>query len=131
MPDRPHLVPGPDHPITITQPTDQRIVVRAAGETVADSTRALALAEADYPVAYYLPMADVNSSVLEPTQTQTYCPYKGDASYWSVVGSEGRIEDAVWGYRTPYPAVAQIADHVAFYPDRVEIIVGPVDQAVG
>ena len=119
---REHLIPGPDHPITVT-PADARVVVTANGKTIADSTAALELREASYPPAYYVPLADVDQTVLTPSQTRTYCPYKGDASYYSVSGPDGEITDAVWSYVTPYPAVAGIAGHVAFYPDRVRISV--------
>ena len=125
MTDRPHLVPGPEHPITVTEAADLHVTVRGGGMLIADSTRALALQEADYPVAYYLPSTDVDFSILESSGTQTHCPFKGDASYWSVVGADGRIDDAVWGYPEPYPAVAGIVDHVAFYPGQVEITVEP------
>ena len=122
MTDRPVLVPGPDHPITVT-PTGQRVVVTVAGKTVADSTNALTLQESTYPAVQYIPMADVDTSLLEKTDTSTYCPYKGDASYYSIpVGGE-RAANAVWTYESAYDSVAQIDDHVAFYPDRVDSIV--------
>jgi uncharacterized protein (DUF427 family) len=117
---RQHLIPGPDHPITVT-PADVRVVVSAGGKVVADTSKALVLREASYPPAYYLPLEDVDPEVLRPSQTQTYCPYKGDASYYSVAGPDGEITDAIWTYADPYPAVSEIAGHVAFYPDRVEI----------
>jgi uncharacterized protein (DUF427 family) len=118
--DRKQLTPGPDHPITV-QPADVQVVVSADGKIVADTAAALVLREASYPPVYYVPLADVDQSLLRPSQTQTYCPYKGDASYYSVAGPEGEITDAVWTYTTPYPAVAEIAGHVAFYPDRVQL----------
>jgi uncharacterized protein (DUF427 family) len=121
--ERKRLIPGPDHPITV-EPADVRVVVTAGDTVVADSAKALVLREASYPPAYYLPMADVDEAVLRPSQTQTYCPYKGDASYYSVAGPDGEITDAVWTYATPYEAVAEIAGHVAFYPDRVSITAG-------
>jgi uncharacterized protein (DUF427 family) len=120
---REHLIPGPEHPITV-EPADVRVVVSAGGKAVADSSKALVLQEASYPPVYYVPLADVDDSLLTSSQTRTYCPYKGDASYYSVSGPEGEITDAVWTYATPYPAVAEIAGHVAFYPDRVQITVG-------
>ena len=120
-------IPGPEHPITI-EPTAARVVARVGGTVVADSTRALTLREASYPPVQYIPLEDVDQALLTATDTGTYCPYKGDASYWSIVlpeaGAEanGRLADAVWGYREPYPSVAAIAGHVAFYPDRVEVV---------
>ena len=124
MAERPELVPGPDHPITVTaNPT--RIVVQVAGRVVADTRQALTLREADYPPVHYIPMADVDSALLERSETTTYCPYKGDASYYSVQPAGGdEVGDAIWTYQDPYPAVAEIAGHVAFYADRAEITVG-------
>ena len=121
MADKPVLQPGPDHPITVTSnPT--RIVVQVAGRVVADTRRALTLREADYPPVQYIPMADVDSALLERSKTTTYCPYKGDASYYSIPEGGERSVDAIWVYESPYPAVAEIKDHVAFYPDRVDSI---------
>ena len=115
-------IPGPDHPITI-EPSTEHVVMRAGEAVIADSGSTLVLRESTYPAVYYVPLSDVDQSVLVDSGTQTYCPYKGDASYYSVAGAEGEITDAIWTYRAPYPAVAQIAGHVAFYPDRVNISV--------
>lgn len=117
-------VPGPDHPITI-KPSSDHVTVRAGGKTVADSTATLVLQEADYPAARYIPLADVDQALLAPSDTTTYCPYKGDASYWSITADPERGQDAVWFYPEPRPAVQEIRDHVAFYTDRVEITVEP------
>jgi uncharacterized protein (DUF427 family) len=119
-------LPGPDHPITI-EPTSARVVVGVGGQIVADSTSALVLQEADYPPVHYLPLSDVDPALLRRTDTSTYCPYKGDASYYTLTTSDGDLDDVVWTYDNPYDAVAAIAGHVAFYPDRVEIVV--VDEA--
>ncbi|MEV6926570.1 DUF427 domain-containing protein [Dactylosporangium sp. NPDC051485] len=119
---RPQLIPGPDHPITV-EPSGVRVVVRAGERVVADTTEALALQESTYPVVYYVPLADVDQSLLERTEHATYCPYKGDASYYSVVTPEGALDNAVWSYEEPYEAVAPIAKRVAFYPDKLEITV--------
>jgi uncharacterized protein (DUF427 family) len=118
METREPMIPGPDHPITI-EPSVQRFIVRSEGRVVADSTATLTLQEADYPPVQYFPIADVDEALLEGSSTSTYCPFKGDASYYDLVGS--KVADAVWTYRDPYPAVAQIAGHLAFYPDRVTI----------
>lgn len=96
--------------------------------TIRDLTRgslcALVLQEANYPAVHYVPLSDVDPEVLRPSRTSTYCPYKGDASYYSIATPEsGEITDAIWTYEKPYDAVADIASHVAFYPDRVEIVV--------
>ena len=118
--NRPELVPGPDHPITIT-PNAGHIVVKVGDKVVADSRNALTLQESTYPAVPYIPLADVDQSLLRPTETTTYCPYKGDASYYTVDLPDNELTDAVWTYREPYPAVAEIAGHVAFYADKVEI----------
>jgi uncharacterized protein (DUF427 family) len=115
------LTPGPDHPITVT-PFRGRVTVTAGDLKVADTTAALELRESTYPPVYYVPLTDVDSELLSPTDTATYCPYKGDASYYSVVGQDGKtVADAVWHYKEPYQPVAEIAGHVAFYTDRVEV----------
>jgi uncharacterized protein (DUF427 family) len=118
---KPVLVPGPDHPISLT-PTAARVIVKLAGQTVADTTSAVTLQESTYPGVQYIPRADVDVSLLERTDNQTYCPYKGDASYYSVRVGDRLAENAIWTYETPYDAVAQIKDYVAFYPDRVDSI---------
>ncbi len=119
MADKPRLQPGPDHPITVT-PTGRRVVVTVAGKVVADSERALTVQESTYPSVQYIPLDDVDRSLLERTETTTYCPYKGDASYYSIpVGGE-RSVDAIWVYEQPHDAVKEIKDHVAFYPDRID-----------
>jgi len=116
------LVPGPDHPITV-DPTGAHVTVRAGGVVVAESDRALTLAEAGYPPVQYLPVEDVDPGVLHPTGTSTHCPYKGDASYWTLSVAGGDLVDAVWGYPHPHDAVAPIAGHVAFAHDGVEVAV--------
>jgi len=123
MPDKPVLVPGPSHPITVA-PAGEHVVVRAGGRVVADTTRALRLQEADYPPVLYVPREDADMATLQRSDHETYCPYKGDASYYTVTGAPAG-ENAVWTYETPYDAVADIREHLAFYPDRVEIEVTP------
>lgn len=119
-------IPGPDHPITIAA-ADKRWRARFDGHVIADSADALVLKEANYPPVIYFPRKDVSMEFLSRTQRRTYCPYKGDANYYSVV-MDGRIaEDVVWTYETPFPAMAEIAERLAFYPDKVEIYA--VDEA--
>lgn len=113
--------PGPDHPITI-EPAHARVVVVVAGQIVADSTRALSLREAAYPAVLYLPRADVDLALLVKTDLVTYCPYKGDCSYYTISAGGTRAVNAIWSYEQPYQAVAGIAGHMAFYPDRVDSI---------
>jgi uncharacterized protein (DUF427 family) len=119
--NKPIKHPGPDHPIAI-EPNPRRIVVSIAGRVIADSRDALMLREATYPPVPYIPLKDVDQSLLERTSHSTYCPYKGECSYYSIpIGGE-RSVNAVWTYETPYESVAQIKDHVAFYPNRVDEI---------
>ena len=114
-------VPGSDHPITIAR-HPARIVVRSGGVTVADSRDALALREGAYPPVFYIPRKDVDMSKLTRTQHTSHCPYKGDASYYSIAPGGERATNAVWSYESPYPAVAAIRDLLAFYPSRVDAI---------
>jgi uncharacterized protein (DUF427 family) len=114
-------IPGPDHPISI-QRNPARVVVSVADRVIADTRNALTLREADYPLVQYIPREDVDLTQLERTDHATYCPYKGDCSYYSVPAGEKKSVNAVWTYEDPYPAVAQIKGHVAFYPDRVDEI---------
>jgi uncharacterized protein (DUF427 family) len=117
------LEPSAGHPITI-EPTKGRVQVRVNGELIADTTAALELREATIPAVQYIPLADVVQDRLIHTDTTTYCPFKGDASYYSVTTSAGdTVDDVIWTYEQPYPAVAQIAGHVAFYPNKAEISV--------
>jgi uncharacterized protein (DUF427 family) len=118
---KPVKQPGPDHPITIA-PHPAHVVVRAGGRTIADTRAALALREAGYPAVLYVPRDDVDLAQLERTDHATYCPYKGDAAYYSIPGGGGRGTNAVWTYEEPYEAVFPIKDHLAFYPDRVDAI---------
>jgi uncharacterized protein (DUF427 family) len=123
MTDRPVLEPTASHPITV-EPTGKHVTVRVNGEVVADTRDALTLQESTYPAVQYIPLRDVVQTVLQSSDTQTYCPFKGDASYYNVVTSAGdTVEDAIWTYESPYPAVGQIAGHVAFYPDKADITV--------
>ena len=120
MSEKQALVPDSRHPITIT-PTPGRVVVMLGDRTVADTGSALTLQEADYPAVQYVPLADVDPAVLRSTDHATYCPYKGDASYYSLEVDGQTYDNAVWTYQAPYPAVSEIAGHVAFYPDVVEV----------
>jgi len=115
--------PSAGHPITI-EPTKGRVQVRVNGELVADSTAALELREATLPAVQYIPIVDVVQDRLTRTDTSTHCPFKGDASYYSVTTSAGEtVEDVIWTYEEPYPAVAPIVGHVAFYPNKAEVSV--------
>lgn len=117
-----HKEPGPDHPITIT-PHPKRVRVHYRGRVVAETTRALSLKEASYPAVLYIPREDADMAALRRTAHATHCPYKGDAAYYSLIADgEEAAENAVWSYEEPYPAVAAIKNHLAFYPNRVDRI---------
>jgi uncharacterized protein (DUF427 family) len=118
---KPVKTPGPDHPIIIER-NPRRVVVTLAGRVIADTREALTLREADYPAVHYIPRKDADMASLQRTEHATYCPYKGDCSYYSIPHGGARATNAVWTYENPYPAVARIAGHLAFYPDRVDAI---------
>lgn len=115
-----HIAAGtPDHPITISA-EPHRVRVTFAGRVVADTRRALSLAEASYPPVMYIPREDVDQPMLERTDHKTHCPYKGEASYYSIRTDDRVAHNAVWTYEQPLPAVVAIAGYVAFYPNRVD-----------
>jgi uncharacterized protein (DUF427 family) len=123
MTDKPIHLPSATHPITVT-PTGKHVTVTVNGVVVADTDNSLTLQEASYPAVQYVPLADVDPTVLERTDHATYCPYKGDASYYSLADGETVAENEVWCYVSPYDAVSEIAGRVAFYPHLVEITIG-------
>jgi uncharacterized protein (DUF427 family) len=129
MNDRQIRLPGPDHPITIER-NSARVVVTVAGHVVADTRDALTLRESTYLPVQYLPRQDVNMSLLERTDQSTYCPYKGDCAYYSIPIGGDRSVNAVWTYEAPFAAVAEIKDHLAFYPDRVDSIAPQAPTAI-
>jgi uncharacterized protein (DUF427 family) len=111
----------PKHPITVTPFKGEVTVKTHSGETIVDTRNALELREASYPPVYYLPRADTKMAALERTSHSTHCPYKGDASYYSVGGES----NAVWTYETPFDLVAPIKDSLAFYPSKLTITATP------
>lgn len=113
--------PGPDHPISIEN-NPRRVRVSFAGQTVADTRRALTLREKGYRPVHYVPRADVEMSALQATSHRSHCPYKGDASYFTIAANGRSSENAVWSYEQPFPAVSGIKGHLAFYPSRVDAI---------
>ena len=118
---KPVKIPGPDHPITIER-NPARVIVSIAGRIAADTREAQTLREAAYPAVQYIPRQDVEMALLERTDHTTYCPYKGDCSYFSIPLGGERSVNAVWSYEAPYAAVAPIKDYLAFYPNRVDAI---------
>jgi uncharacterized protein (DUF427 family) len=119
MTDKVIKSPGPDHPISI-EANPSRVVVEVGGKIIADTRHALTLREASYPAVQYIPRRDVDMAALVRSEHTTYCPYKGDASYYSIPAGGDRSLNAVWTYESPFEAMAQIGDYVAFYPDRVD-----------
>ena len=121
MSDKPIKIPGPDHPITVER-NPARVVVTLGGRVVADTRDALTLREASYPAVQYIPRKDADMSLLARTDHSSHCPYKGNASYFSIPSGGERSRNAVWTYESPHTAVAAIKDRLAFYPDRVDSI---------
>jgi uncharacterized protein (DUF427 family) len=112
-------VPGPDHPITI-EASRAHVVVSVAAIDVVNAKAALILREAGYPPVYYVPRKEVDMALLQRTAHMTYCPYKGECSYYSIPAGGAKSINAAWSYEEPYPAVAEIKGHLAFYRDRVD-----------
>lgn len=123
MTERPVHTPTVEYPITVA-PTGRHVTVCIGGEVIADTDAALTLQESTRPAVHYIPMADVKSDLLTRTATTSYCPFKGDAAYYTVTTAAGQtVADAIWTYEEPFDAVAAIAGHVAFYPDKADISV--------
>jgi uncharacterized protein (DUF427 family) len=116
-----HMVTG--HKITIV-PADAHVEVRLGGQTVAESDRAVRLDETGLPARYYLPRGDVRTDLLEPTAHRSACPFKGEASYWSVRLGDDVYDNVVWSYQTPIPGAAGIEGLLCFYNERVDLTVG-------
>jgi uncharacterized protein (DUF427 family) len=119
MSTKPRKVPGPDHPISI-EPSPAHVVVRVAGKVIVNTRSALILQEASYPPVLYLPRSDADLSLLQRTDHATYCPYKGDCSYYSIPSGGAKSANAVWTYEEPYAAVEAIKGYLAFYRDRID-----------
>jgi uncharacterized protein (DUF427 family) len=114
-------LPGPDHPITIT-PSTEHVRVTFNGKVVADTKRALVLQEASYQPVFYIPREDAQMVLTKRTTNSTHCPYKGDASYYTIMVGDKVTENAIWSYESPFPAMKEIEGHLAFYPNRVDKI---------
>lgn len=114
-------IPGAEHAISV-EPNPMRVRILLRAKVVADTRRALVLREAGLGPVQYIPREDADMSLLERTDHRTYCPYKGDCSYFNLRIGEHLAENAVWSYESPYPAVAAIGRHLAFYPNRVDAI---------
>lgn len=114
-------IPGPEHPISIA-PAGERVRVIFNARTIAETMRALVLREAAYKPVFYIPREDADASLLTRSAHKTHCPYKGDASYYSIRVGDRVAENAIWSYEEPFPTMSEIAGHLAFYPDRVDTI---------
>jgi uncharacterized protein (DUF427 family) len=122
---RPHKTPGPDHPITLER-SPAHVVVRSGSAVVAETDRAIEMQESSYPAVFYVPLDDVEQRLLRPSDHHSYCPYKGEASYYDIIDGNGTdLTAAVWYYSDPFPDVAEIKGHIAFYADRVSISATP------
>ena len=119
--DKRMKIPGPDHPISV-EANPSRVVVKVGGQIIADTREALTLREASYPAVQYIPRRDVNMTALVRSDHTTFCPYKGNASYYSIPAGGDRSINAAWTYETPFEAMKQIKEYVAFYPERVDEI---------
>jgi uncharacterized protein (DUF427 family) len=114
-------LPGPDHPITIAA-NGKRVRIMFTGQVIADTAHALTLKEAGYKPVFYIPREDIEMNRLRTTDHRTHCPYKGDASYFTIEAGGRIAENAVWSYEQPFPAMAEIRNYLAFYPNRVDAI---------
>ena len=126
------LEPGPDHPISV-EPFSSHVVVRSGSTIVAETDRALELREAAYPPVLYIPLEDVDLGRVRRNELHTWCPYKGEASYYDIVESDAEdinLAAVVWYYPEPFEAVGSIKEHVAFYADRVAITTSTGDSTV-
>ena len=117
----------PDHRITV-EPYGRTVTVRFGNTVIASSDKALELREASYPPVVYVPFKDIYFEHLKESDTRTYCPFKGDASYWSVSAQGEAENDVMWAYQTPYDEMASIRNHGALYPDRVTIETSPGEE---
>jgi uncharacterized protein (DUF427 family) len=111
----------PRHRVDV-RASSRRVRVAFAGEEVVRTQRALLVFETDMPTRYYVPVADVRMDLLRPTRTTTTCPYKGQASYWSLAVGDRRAEDAAWAYMDPLPEQPRLRDHLCFYPEKVDAL---------
>jgi uncharacterized protein (DUF427 family) len=112
---------NPDHRVA-TAPAKERVKIVFGGEVIVDTQRAVRLEEGNYPPVYYVPRSDVKMDHFTKTAHHTYCPFKGEASYFTLSGGGKTAANAVWSYESPYDEVAVIKEHLAFYPNRVDQI---------
>jgi len=117
----PGFATRPDYRVDLL-PEKRRVTVTFAGVTIADSTAALRVEETGHEPVHYIPEKDLRLDLIRPTEHHTRCPYKGEASYWTIEAGGKRSENAIWAYPTPYDEVPGLAGHYAFYGSRVDSI---------
>ena len=107
---------------TVTpHPSTVHITVRFAGEVIAETRRPLRVEETGYKPVFYIPREDARMELMEPTARSTHCPFKGDASYFTIKAGGKDAQNAVWSYESPKESVGEIKDYLAFYADQVEM----------
>lgn len=107
----------------IVQPSSRHIVIRRAGETIADTRAAIRTLETSHPSTYYLPPDDVVTGRLQPSDHRSFCEWKGVARYWDLVTPDGRLPNVAWSYPDPSSAFLSLRDHVAFYAEPFDCTV--------
>jgi uncharacterized protein (DUF427 family) len=112
----PGFMKHPDYRVDVS-PTDDHIRILHGDRCIADSRRPLKVTESRHQPVWYLPLSDVDPSVIEATDHTSYCPFKGHASYWSVTAGSSRLENSIWGYLSPYRECELLSEHVGFYVD--------------
>ena len=121
----PGYAKNPAHRVDLV-PETRRVRVSFGGAVIADSSATVRCEETGHEPVHYFPDNDVRLDLMRATEHKTYCPFKGDCSYWTIAiaggGAEQQSENAVWGYRTPYDEAAGLAGHYAFYKSRVAAI---------
>ena len=121
----PGYAKNPEHRVDLL-PEARRVRVTLAGTVIADSAASLRVEETGHEPVHYVPAKDVRLDLMRPTDHKSYCPFKGDCSYWTVEiedgGAKRQAENAVWGYRAPYDEAVGLAGHYAFYKSRVDSI---------
>ena len=110
----------PDYRVDLV-PSDKRVTVRFNGEVIVDTQRALEVRETKHDPVLYFPREDVRIERLERSDHQSFCPFKGEASYWHLGAGDRREENSVWSYEDPFDEVSGLKDYVAFYADRVDL----------
>lgn len=111
----------PNH-VVATAPFDGAVRIEFGGETIAETRRALSLEETNHPTAFYIPRDDVRMDLATQTDHATYCPFKGEASYYSFKVGDAEAVNAAWSYEAPYDECADLKDYLAFYPARVDAV---------